>query len=291
MSSESQNTQASEPVYVTAAKLTTDSPFYSPNIDKYLTPSTRQFLLQYSGIPLEDQSKHVHAIRDEAWAIRPYPCTGVGVWLVTYISRSPAYASVLENLKSGGTFLDVGCFIGADLRQLCYDGAPSDKMYGIDIVSHWELGLDMYRDRERFQGHFIQADIMKSQDSPDLVALKGSVDVISISAVMHQWVYEMQLECAKRLVELSKPGSIVLGYQIGAIKAYEFIFGPQKFPVWRHDRDSFSKMWAEAGEETGTTWEVAVRLLGFEEIGWDPKDQVPLGESARILEFVVTRTT
>lgn len=251
---------------------------------------TQEFLLKYSKIPKEEQSKHVHEIRDRAWAIRSYPCTGIGVWLVPYIPSSEAYSDIIKRLQSGGILLDVGCFLGTDLRQLVYDGAPSDKMYGVDIANHWEVGFDMYRDRDSFKGHFIEGDIMQAEENEQLATLKGKVDIISISALMHQFDYDRQLECAKHLVPFSKPGCIVVGHQMGNTVAKVFTLQPQGVVTWRHDPPSFSKMWEEVGAQTGTKWETKARLLRFDEIGWDPNDSKFMGDDTRIIDWVVTRT-
>ena len=82
--------------------------------------------LTYDPVPLHQ--------RDEAFAIRPYPFTGLGVWLCPALYFSPAYTEILSRLKSGSTIIDIGSFLGMDLRRLVYDGAPSDKMYAVDMT-------------------------------------------------------------------------------------------------------------------------------------------------------------
>jgi SAM-dependent methyltransferase len=246
--------------------------------------------LEYSNIPLNQQSKHVHKIRDKAWAIRSYPCTGLGVWLMPYISHSPVYMTVVKRLQDGGTLMDVGCFMGDDLRRLAYDGAPSDKMYGVDIVSHWEVGFAMYRDEGRFKAQFIEASILEPEANPQLAALKRKIDVISISAVLHQWPWDTQLECAKQLVNFSKPGTIVMGHQMGNVKAGDVSFAKQGTTQWRQNPESLGKLWDQVGEATGTAWETKARLFDFADIGWDPEAQKGLGTGAKIIDWVITRT-
>lgn len=68
------------------------------------------------------------------------------------------------------------------MRRLVFDGVPSANLYGIDIVSHWDVGYALYRDRGRFEAHFIEADILSSDKNPALQGLKGHMDIISISA-------------------------------------------------------------------------------------------------------------
>lgn len=124
--------------------------------------------------------------KDKAWAIRPYPCTGLGNFLTPMITKTPIYATILSRLQAGDTLLDIGCFLGHDLRRLCFDGAPMENLYGVDIVNHWDLGYEMFKDSDKFKAHFIEADILHPNEA--LAALKGKVDLISIIHVLHQWV-------------------------------------------------------------------------------------------------------
>lgn len=225
--------------------------------------------------------------RDKAWNIRAYPCIGLGVFLVPYISFSPAYSKVLERLKAGSIMLDVGCFIGADFRRLAYDGAPTDKMYGVDIVSHWDLGYELYRDRDRFNAKIIISDIL-FEDNPELEALKGKVDVISVSAVMHQWTWDKQVEAAKRIVAFSSgKDSIIFGHQVGHLEGRDVTL-PQA-TTFRHNAESQVRLWKQVGEETATKWNCQARLMDRDAVGWDPKDLSWMDPGDRVLDYVVTR--
>lgn len=220
-----------QPKYALSQDDKTMYPWYISSIAKYLVPSTQRLLLEYSHIPLQDQSAHVHRIvrmlldmanftylqkaqRDQAFAIRSYPCTGLGVFLVPFIPHTPIYSTILSQLRRGALLVDVGCFMGNDLRQLAFDGAPTNNMFGVDIVSHWEVGLEMYKDSGTFQANFIEADITSSNER--LVALHSQADLIGISAVMHQFDLETQLTLCKAVIQLSKRGCSLLGYQIGS---------------------------------------------------------------------------
>lgn len=203
------------------------------------------------------------------------------------LSRSPAYPEILNRIKNGGKYLDIGCFIGQDMRRLVFDGASSTNLYGVDIISHWDVGFEMFRDRDTFSAQFIEADYISSDSS--LRKLEGAVDVVFISQVLHQWNWDGQVRAAQRLVDFSRPGTLVAGCQIGDVTGHEVIFGPSKVPLWRHDVESFAKMWHHVGAETGTKWETEAWLRTWEDMDWDPQDQAFLGESARIIEFVVKR--
>lgn len=205
------------------------------------------------------------------------------------LPKSPAYPSIIQKLQAGASFLDIGCFIGQDLRRLVADGAPSDRLYAVDVVSHWDVGYDMYRDRDRFSAHFIEADIL--YPNAELRALTGTVDVISITHVLHQWDWKDQVKAVEELVKLSSgKGAVVVGFQVGSVgervrKATDLA----KSDTYWHDQGSFQRMWDEVGRGTGTEWECEARMLAWEEVGWDPRDTEYLGDEARVIEFVVRR--
>jgi len=99
-------------------------------------------------------------------------CTGQGLFLDPAIPKHPSYNKILAQLKNGATLVDIGAFLGQDLRRFVVDGAPSTSLYVIDIVNHWDLGYDLFRDREKFHAHYIETDIL--YPSPELRKCKGS---------------------------------------------------------------------------------------------------------------------
>ncbi|PQE20891.1 methyltransferase domain-containing protein [Rutstroemia sp. NJR-2017a BBW] len=264
----------------------TDVVWYFKNIDNKLIPDTRQLLQTYSNVPPEEVLPHINKIRDKAWKIRSHMCTGQGIFLIPSMPGHPQHSTILSRLKNGATLVDVGTFIGQDLRQLVVDGAPSNNMYAVDIVNHWDTGYEMYRDRDNFHAHYIECDILKP--NPALKELNGKMDIIWITHVLHQWTWEGQVLAAKTLVDLSRVGTIVAGYQVGAIVA---MFAPRtelmKGDSFLHDPESFARMWDEVGAETGSKWKTTGKLKTTDDMGWTPEDLPTKGR--RILEFTAER--
>ena len=242
------------------------------------------FLKNLATISLQDSFQQ----RDKAWAIRSYPCTGLGLWLNPMIPKTPSYAYIIERLQAGSTFLDIGCFLGQDLRRLVADGAPPDNLYAMDIVSHWDVGYDLFRDRDRFSAHFLEADVLFPNST--LTALRGKVDILYITHVLHQWDWETQVKCLVQLVGLSSgPGAIVVGFQVGSVGERNILpSGLAKSDAYWHNPRSFAEIWDRVSRETGTRWESKASLMTWEEVGWDPKDIEYLGSDARVIQFVVS---
>ena len=62
------------------------------------------------------------------------------------MSLTTLYPEILARARAGETVVDIGTFIGHNLRRLVVDGAPSDHLYGVDIVNHFDVGFDFFRD-------------------------------------------------------------------------------------------------------------------------------------------------
>lgn len=265
-------------------------PWYLPNIDKYLTPSTRKWLSEYAQIPEDEHSPHIHRCRDLAWDIRAFPYSGLGVFLVPFVNKTTAYSKILDTINNDGWFMDVGCGIGMDLRKLVLDGAPSNRLIGIDIVSQWHVGYELFCDRDTFQGKYVEADLLDLSTIGSLQNLKGEVDVIQVSGVMHQWEWHDQVAACLQLVSFSKVDTIVFGYQIGSAVAENIDF--HGAIMYRQSPDSFDRLWKEVGVRTKTTWTVQAQLIGWKDIGWLDVGNVPgVEDGLAVLDFVVTRVS
>lgn len=203
------------------------------------------------------------------------------------IPKTPSYPYIIERLQAGSSFLDIGCFLGQDLRRLVTDGAPQDNLYAMDVVNHWNAGYDLFRDRDRFSAQFLEANIF----FPDatLTCLRGKIDILYITHVLHQWNWESQVKCLVQLVELSSsPGALIVGFQIGSAGERNILAsGLAKLDVYWHNPESLAELWGCVGKETGTRWESKASLMTWEEVGWNPKDIEYLGSDARVIQFAV----
>ncbi|MCJ1354166.1 MAG: hypothetical protein MMC33_004153 [Icmadophila ericetorum] len=88
--------------------------------------NSRHLLENYSGISPEDVLPHVLTLRDKAFAIPPYPCIGQLRFLSLNLSAHSRYSEVLQRLKTGENFLDVGCCFGQEIRSLVVEGVQAD---------------------------------------------------------------------------------------------------------------------------------------------------------------------
>lgn len=181
------------------------------------------------------------------------------------ISDLPCYPRIVALLKSPQskhTLLDLGCCFAQDIRKLVHDGVPSEKLYGCDMEQEFlDLSYELFKDKETLQAHFFIANALKEDDAA-WDEMRGKFDFVYAGSFFHLFGWDDQLKICKGVIRLLKPqkGSMVFGRQTGNLKGQEIKPTPglsvsNKPTAWRHDVDSFRRLWDTAGEETGTKWE------------------------------------
>ena len=140
------------------------------------------------------------------------------------------------------------------------------------------MGYRLFLDRDTLKSKFIEADITDANSA--LSELDGKVDIIYAASFLHLFNYEGQIEVCKRLVKLSreKKDSLILGRQVGNTNAGEYVQATNESGImYRHNAESFKKMWDEVGEETGTKWRVDHDFVLFEQLSKEERDEVDPG--------------
>lgn len=253
-------------------------PWYHHLLTTELTVDARKLLATYSRIPADQLETHIYSIRDKAWGIFPWPCVGEFWFLSFGLAKHPLYKNmVLPRLKAGQTLLDVGACLGQDIRKCIFDGAPAANVYASDLFPEYEdLAYDLWRDQDRLPpGHFFAENILADNalftSGPLMTRLgPGSVDIITMTMFLHLFNYENQLKTATRILRLlsQKPGSLIIGSQAGSIDFGEQTLKPPfhrsetgaKRTVFRHNPESFERLWKEAGQVTGIPLRISAVL-------------------------------
>ncbi|OBU01593.2 hypothetical protein VE01_00565 [Pseudogymnoascus verrucosus] len=238
------------------------SPFYNPTLDN-LSKEARDLFENYSGIDPDRVVSHVEEIRDRAWAIFPYPCIGLFRFVNLSLRTSPLYPSILSRLKDDKqTFLDLGCCLGTEIRQLVADGAPSENIYGTDLrPEFWELGYELFRDKGSLKASFLTGDVF--DPFSELGKLDKKVDILHAGLFFHLFSYDQQIEVAKKIVKLMRPvkGSLLLGWQVGSLDVGVLQSSDGATILYRHDEESWAGLWREVGEQTGVKFVVESQLV------------------------------
>ena len=230
--------------------------------------------------------------RDRAFRSWPYPCIGQLRFLNLALQKHPLYPTVLSRLtQENQTLLDAGCCFGQELRKLAFDGVPPKALYGLDLEADFiDLGYDLFRDRAIMGGAtFIAGSLL--DETASFPQLEGKIDIVNANSLFHLFTWEEQIMVTSRLVSFMKdrPGSMILGRQVGAVEAGEYRALNEGATTYRHNVDSFRRLWKEVERKMESSWEVDARL--------DMEDIMPgvnLGQKwmesgTRRLHFIVTR--
>ena len=65
--------------------------------------------------------------RKEAFAVYPYPCIGNFRFLDLSLHASKAHDEVIDRVREGAKFLDLGCCFGQEIRYL----VPTARVLGV----------------------------------------------------------------------------------------------------------------------------------------------------------------
>jgi hypothetical protein len=134
----------------------------------------------------------------------------------------------------------------------------------------------------------VLADDTAAGDGKGLKALDGKIDIVYAGSFLHLFDYAGQFKVCERVVRLLKPvkGSVMLGRQVGYVVAGEKVHRTNyREKMFRHNEESFKKMWQEVGEKTGTRWRVEVELKEVEDRG----PNAPSDPDMRRLRFTAFR--
>ncbi|OQE36816.1 hypothetical protein PENCOP_c011G02681 [Penicillium coprophilum] len=267
------------------------SAWFQPEIGPRLQPSIQFVFRQWCGLADEKLTSHLHQIRDQAWPLGKYPCIGLWMFLLPGIAAFPQFATILETAqRPQAAILDLGCGLGQDLRLLAAHGVPTERMWALDIEAHlWGLGYHLFRDEGRMKATFINADFQKAEVAEDdcFSALRGKVDLVLASQFLHLFDWEGQIGASKKIVGLSKPGTIIAGFQQGRkqARAYMRPWGM----MFYHNRESFLQMWDLVQQQTETQWTIDVSEVRLQDWGMQDEDLEWMPEDRMGINFVITR--
>ncbi|KGO37241.1 hypothetical protein PEX1_011920 [Penicillium expansum] len=267
------------------------SAWFQPQIGSRLKPSIQFVFREWSHLADEELASHLHRIRDQAWPLGEFPCVGLWMFLLPGISAFPQFPDILKTgRRAEAIILDLGCGLGQDLRLLAAHGVPTERMWALDIQAHlWGLGYQLFRDEGRMKAAFIHADFQQASvaEDPRFAALRGQVDLVLASQFLHLFDWEGQIAASKKIVSLSKPGTVIVGFQQGRKRARAYI-RPWGM-MFYHNRDSLLQMWDMVQEQTQTRWTIVVSVVALQEWGMQDEDLEWMPEDRMGINFVITR--
>lgn len=254
----------------------------------------------YSALRPEQVVPHIQAVRAKLWAQRAYPCTGLFIFLVPWIRFHSAFSVVVARMLAapGMALLDVGCYIGHDLRAVHLEGVPQTSLYGLDIVDLLPLGHELFRDADRFDmtGRFVLGDVLDERNGTEAARLlDGRMDVVWCSAVLHQFPWDKTVRACKRLLRYSVgSGAMIIGAIAGVSEkgatadmqrlSQGRLTGEEPF---QHSAESLARLWNEVGQDLALPLRVAAAWRPWSSWGCDEERCKYLGPDFGVLEWTV----
>lgn len=177
------------------------------------------------------------------------------------MADSPVYEEVVGRVKNGELYLDIGCCMGQDIRKLASEGVPAKNTFASDLKQEfWDIGYNLFLDRDTLQTKFIQADVFDANSS--LKQLDNKLNIVLAHSFFHLFDWDDQVKAAKRVIQLLKaePGVMIFGRQGAMVDAGSFAFAKKEQTVYWHNAESWEKLWKQVGDETGTEWSVEASL-------------------------------
>ncbi|OLS26306.1 MAG: Glycine/sarcosine N-methyltransferase [Candidatus Heimdallarchaeota archaeon LC_2] len=160
----------------------------------------------------------------DAFSMNHYMCISSFRFLYPRILSHPMYSYISSNLDDK-TILDIGCFMGTDIRQLIVDGADPAKLIGTDITgAFFELGYQLYGDKEGTPITFVAGDIASSDvldyknKTGELARYQSSIDIIHTGSLLHLLFREDSLSVLKKIHLLLVDDGILFGRMVGSDK-------------------------------------------------------------------------
>ena len=243
------------------------------------------FYREYVGLADEELKQHLMEIRELAWKVYQYRCVA-SFFFVNYnlgeTFGQEWYGRILERVQGGDKFLDLACAFGHVARNLVYDGASQENIISSDLrPEFWELGYQLFRDRERFHCEFRQTDIF---DPFCLEEYNGKINILHTSAFFHLFDLERQKKVVNAVLRLvsTKPGTIIFGRQVGNTVP-EFRKHPWRstdYGLYSHNEESFRSMFAEVA---GEGWDIKTLFVTR------PENLASNGGLYGRLRFTITR--
>ncbi|KAI1209553.1 uncharacterized protein F4807DRAFT_460770 [Annulohypoxylon truncatum] len=100
---------------------------------------------------------------------------------------------MLERLKKGAKYLDIGFCLSQDFRKLVADGVPSQNCYGIELNALFiDLGYGLFRDKDTLRAQLMQGDALDLTEDSVLAKLADTVDYIHLGFILHVFDLDKQ---------------------------------------------------------------------------------------------------
>ncbi|KAJ3486379.1 hypothetical protein NLI96_g4292 [Meripilus lineatus] len=247
-----------------------------PLDETLLTVSQEEVQFLHRAITPDDDEllQRIVEVQKAAYEKYPYPCIRAFHFVNLMMSANAIYPEIIEAGKSRGTiFLDLGCFMGTDVRKLVMDGYPAQNVLGADLRQAFiDLGYQLYQDTTANPIRFFTSDIFTVHPHPsppglaqnteintkceeisqiaNLEQLRGRIDHFYLGALFHLFDEETQYALALRVASLLKrqSGSVIFGRHQG-LRSAGLLDDIMKKERYGHSPSSWMLLWQQVFTE------------------------------------------
>lgn len=224
----------------------------------------------------EELEVRLNQIRREAWQITQEFSIARWWFLRSVLEKNPFYGEIREQARSGATIVDLGCGFGQELRFLRDDGATG-KLYGVDkSKGMWKLGLRLFDDPDT-DLEFRELDIIEdgwTKARNPLFEFEEKADIYLLNDFLSFFGPIAIENTLKSIGRASRVGTKIIGWAIGQdgdeVKGMGVWGTGVKGTI--NNSKTFGINWGMAEAVTKTKWKVEVKMVDFEELGFDEVD-------------------
>ena len=128
------------------------------------------------------------------------------------------------------------------------------------------MGYELFCDKDKLGATMLVGDVLAGPTAPEtknLALLEGKMDIVHAASLLHSWGWDDMIVAAKHLVSFAckRPGSMVIGNQMGSVDPGQYPMPTGKGFNYRHDVQTMERFWVQVGQETNTRWTVTSGLF------------------------------
>ncbi|KAH8548117.1 hypothetical protein BGW37DRAFT_192082 [Umbelopsis sp. PMI_123] len=195
---------------------------------------------KYLGIKDVDKLRHhiLETTADLKTSEKTYRCLREFKFTAPRLAPRFYYNDILEDRKKreengeSPTFMDIGCCLGTDIRQLILDGYPQESIVGVDLYRRFiDIGYQLFQDTDTLKVKFLAGNIFDDQflspsnevrAAAELDQYKRQITYLNAGSVLHLFNGEQIRSFIRRVALLMKPGGWLFGAHVGGNRTAQY---------------------------------------------------------------------
>lgn len=172
------------------------------------------------GIDRQHLIANILKISQETMQQEWYHCIRGYRFIYPRITSHPRYDEIIADFDDK-KFLDLGCNMGTDLRQLVLDGVDAEQLTGVDLNDrYFKLGYELFEDKDDCNITFISTNILTDEFFVVGEPMSGKFvpdqfDIIHSGSLLHLLKQDEIKQVLQKVYHLLSDGGIFFGRFVG----------------------------------------------------------------------------